>query len=186
MGVRRFRQCGLTVLAATIVGILAVTPASAGRPDHFSIDYDAVPDSLCGMSVVLDGFEHGTFQLKRRRDGTELAAFNVHFRIRVTNTATGRWLLVQFNGSSGKELKVTDEGGGIIAIVGQVAGIERYSASDGSRVFQAAGNTRVAIRIDLRNPNDPDDDVVLNEQKIKSSGLRFGAGDCDAIRALIG
>jgi hypothetical protein len=185
MKVRRFRQFGLTVLAATIAGIAAATPASAGPPDHFSIEYDGVADSLCGMRVVLDGFEHGTFHVKRRRDGTELAGFNVHYSIRVTNVATGRWLLAEFNGNN-NDLKVTDEGDGIITIIGQVAGIDRYYASDGRHVYQAAGNGRVEVRIDLMNPDDPNDDVVLNEQNVKNTGLRFGAADCDAIRALIG
>jgi hypothetical protein len=185
MKARRFRQFGRTVLTAAIVGTAAATPASAAPPEHFSIAYDGVVDSLCGMTVALDGFERGTFHVKPRPDGTELAAFNVHFSIRITNPATGRWLLAEFSGVN-KDLNVTDEGDGIITIIGQVAGIDRYYASDGSRVYQAAGNGRVEVRIDLMDPDDPNDDVVLDEQKVKDTGLRFGAADCDAIRALIG
>ena len=185
MSVRRFRQFGFAVLGTAIVGIAAATPASAGPPDHFAIEYDGVQDSLCGMAVVLDGFEHGTFLLKARSDGTELASFNVHFSIRITSAATGRWLLAESDGMN-KELKVTNEGDGIIHIVSQFGGKDRYYSSDGRRVFQAAGNSRVEVRIDLMDPDDPDDDVVLDEQKVKNSGLRFGAADCGAIRALIG
>lgn len=156
MSVRRSRQFGVAALATAIVGIAAATPAGAGPPDHFAIEYDGVE-----------------------------ASFNVHYSIRITNSATGRWLLAESDGMS-KDLKVTDEGDGIIHIVSQFGGKDRYYSSDGSRAFQAAGNGRIEVRIDLRDPTDPDDDVVLDEQKVKDTGLRLGAADCDAIRALIG
>ncbi len=137
------------------------------------------------MAVRLDGFLHGTFREKERHGGTVLAGFNEHWSIRLTNVATGRWVLSEFNGQS-KDLKIIDEGGGVITLIATVTGIDRLYASDGTRVFQAAGNSRVQVRIDLIDPDNPDDDVVLDEQTVKDAGLRFGAGDCDALRALMG
>jgi hypothetical protein len=185
MTIRRCRQCVLAVCGAIVGAISVATPVSAGPPDHIAVTYDSTADTLCDMSVVLDGFEHGTFMLKPRAGGLDLASFNGHFSIRVTNTATGRWFLAESDGMS-KDLKVTDEGGGIIRVVSQFGGKDRYYSSDGTRVFQAAGNGRHELLIDLVDPNNPDDDILLQDNTIKDTGLRFGAADCDAIVALIG
>jgi hypothetical protein len=135
------------------------------------------------MTVRLDGFVHRTFHEKQRRDGTVLGTFNEHYSIRYTNVATGRWLLTVFNGIN-KDLRVIDEGDGIITVVVAVAGIERMYAPDGTLLFKAAGTIRRGIRIDLTDRDDPDDDVMLDDQLVKWAGLRHGVADCDALRAL--
>ena len=123
------------------------------------------------MTARLDGFVHGTFHEKRRRDGIVLGTFNEHYSIRYTNVATGRWLLTVFNGIN-KDRQVIDEGEGVITVIVAVAGIERVYAPDGTLVFKAAGTTRREIRINLMDPDDPDDDVVLDDQVTKRAGMR--------------
>ena len=186
MKVRRFRRFGLALMAPVIVVTASAIPASAGPPEwHYSFEFDGAEETLCGMTARLDGFVHGTFHEKQRRDGTVLGTFNEHYSIRYTNVATGRWLLTEFNGIN-TDRQVIDEGDGIITVISAVAGIERVYTPDGTLVFKAAGTTLRAIRIDLMDPDDPDDDVVLDDRVVKRAGLRHGAADCDALRALMG
>ena len=180
------RRLGSAVLTAVFLAAASVAPASAAPPDwRFAFDFDGEEETLCGMTARLDGFIHGIFRERERRDGTVLVTVNEHWSIRYTNVATGRWLLAEFNGAS-KDLDVVDEGSGIITVVGTVNGIERVYTPDGSLLAHAAGTTRREISIDLGDPEDPEDDVALSDQVIKRAGLRSGVADCEVIRAHLG
>jgi hypothetical protein len=164
----------------------AASPAGAGPPDgHFSFDFNGSEEIVCGMTTSREGSIHGAFHEHRGRDGAMLGALNEHWSIRYTNVATGRWLLAEFNGNS-KDLQIIDEGDGIITIVVLVTGIDRVSAPDGTLVYQGTGMDRREIRIDLMDPEDPVDDVLLSDDLVKRAGRYVGAADCDALLALMG
>jgi len=182
MVLRKTLAC--VVAATSLVTASGVAAAGSGPPDHFTFDYEGARQDLCGMTVRLDGSLHGTFHEKRRRDGTILATFNEHWSIRLTNVATGRWVRSDTNGIA-RDMRVVEHADGTITILTAFSGVERYFAPDGTLVFQAAGTTRTEIRVDLADPDDPDDDVVLSEEKVKRAGLRFGSADCAALRALM-
>lgn len=175
------RLAPVAMITSVAVASLPFASAQArgGSPDwRFEITYAGEQQDLCGMTVRLDGSLHGTFHEKS-------AGFNEHWRIRLTNVDTGRWVLSETNGMA-KDLKVVDDGSGIITIIAVFAGAERYFASDGTLLFHAAGTTRRELRVDLMDPDDPDDDVLLGDDVFKRAGLRLGAADCDALRAQMG
>lgn len=172
------------ITAVTLFGTVGAPPASAGSPDHFTIAFHGERINLCGMVVRQDGVVHGTFHEKHRRDGVSLVTFNEHWSIRLTNVATGRWVLSDTNGIA-RDMRVTENADGSITVLGAFSGNERYYDADGALFFHAAGTTRTRYRIDLVDPENPDDDVLLNEQKIKRAGLRLGNADCDTLRAFL-
>ena len=173
---RQLTQIVMTTLVATALLVVAPAHAMGGPPDwRFEVTYAGEEQDLCGMTVRLDGSLHGTFHEKS-------SGFNEHWRIRLTNVDTGLWVLSETNGIA-KDLKVVDDGSGIITIIAAFAGAERYFAPDGTLLFHAAGTTRTELRIDLMDPEDPDDDVLLGADVFKRAGLRLGAADCDALRA---
>jgi hypothetical protein len=177
-------KASVILAGASVIAAACLASASPGPPDwHFAFQYEGDEQDLCGMTVRLDGSLHGTFHEKQRPDGTVLESFNEHWSIRLTNTATGRWVISELNGIA-KDLRVTHHADGSFTIIAAFSGTERYFAPDGTLVFKAAGTTRRAIRIDLKDPEDPTDDVV-NEEVIKRAGLRTGAADCEALIALM-
>src|SRR5687767_13635571 len=101
----------LTCLTAGTLVMFGAASANArgGPPDwHYTFQYDGEQQNLCGMTVRLDGFLHGTFHEKS-------SGFNEHWKIRLTNVKTGLWVLSELNGIA-KDLKVVDDGSGIITV----------------------------------------------------------------------
>ena len=163
-----FRRALRTLVAVIAILGLAAAPALGANSEprnvehrHESFDFVVEDFSICGY-VVRGEFEGRSNVVVK--DG--LTQRTDHRRF-VWRNANGTLELATAGRQA--ERSVVDNGDGTITLTSAVSGSQRFTGPDG---VIAAGNGRVVIQdvIELGDPDDPDDDVLVSSTVVSTSG----------------
>jgi hypothetical protein len=183
-------------IAAALLGVLVcalAAPAQAQRPYenlHFTGDFVST-GSECGMPVryELDFRIHVLTRVVPDSDGQAFFGME-NFRSTevVTNTVTGRWMVVDRAGSS-KEIEATHLGGTIWAFdLQQTGSLYTLRDSTGKVVLRDRGRLTLRGVFDTLGDSRPGG-IILSEEVLGMSGQFPGfdeAAACEVITRLIG
>lgn len=170
----------LVLAAVGFVSVGQAAEASAHKRSNGVVFHEHVVDSIafgfsCG-TVPFETSEVATLTIiERLRGGFSQLSVSEHGEQVFVNTISGKTATFTFD-AVGKDLHITDNGDGTITIVYMYNGIEYLAGGDSKRVFTNAGSTRREIVIDLQDPTNPEDDLVLSEDVVRSSGPRGSTG----------
>jgi hypothetical protein len=159
------RPIRLAVLIASGALLMSASSVFAAKGSHEQVRVDDTFDEeVCGIAVTTHVIVTGpvnTTSGDRVTDNT---------RVRVTWTnADGVWLRNDITGQF-REV-VTDNGDGTITIVDTNRGVhERLRSANGIEAAFDRGQIVFRTVIDLGDPEDPDDDVVVSSDIPKQAG----------------
>ena len=179
---RRRHLASILVAAVTAIGtaVALSSPASAARPlgiDHFVLDETHLEqeahEGFCPdvpFLVVWAGHSSITFKsLLRGKDGPEMFSFKISDQETYTNVDNGRTLTFLRSYGDG-DRKLSFDGTIVSGVFAGHVSMKLF-APDGRLVGIDAGSFTETFTVDLVDPEDPDDDIVI-EQTILDHGPR--------------
>jgi hypothetical protein len=170
---RLARTFGLAAGLA-IVGSMAFAGGASAKPivhTDFHDEFTETTENFCevsGLTVTLASVADRRFLFNPHGpDGLAYSHTQLRFTDVYTNeanqntvTSVGKFVI--------KELRVTDNGDGTRTILGLQAGSAAVYGPDDKAIARDPGQVRVELLVDHGGtPNDPFDDVVLNEELVK-------------------
>ena len=176
MGTARFTsRLGLLLALGVAVGALLAASASAGAAtrDSFHDEGEFTIQDFCDqpgldvdlrftMDISVHGVPHGPnglLYLLQHGTRTEV----------ITNLANGKFVRSVANVIE-KDMRVTDNGDGTLTILDLSTGNAVVYGSNGKAIARNPGQTRFVLLIDDGGtPNDPDDDVTIDQAVVKES-----------------
>jgi len=176
----------LVTATLTAIGLLFVSAAgpAVAEPQHDGVtEFDFVVDDFCGdMSVRVWGeFRGWSGLVDRGNDDLDYYRDRFHGFHNYTNLATGKTVKVVSTGPT-RDVHVRDNGDGTLTIVWKFSGHEVMYGPDGRRLGQWSGTTKWKVIADhAGTPGDSEDDVLVSETVVHSSGPR-GADKCVLVR----
>lgn len=181
----------MVIGAIGILLISTIQPADAAAPKRFADSGSEIIDGFCGdLTIKIDFTIRGSESVSARgADGLIYFGLILHGTFSWTNTANDKTFSVAFN-TNGKDLEVTDNGGGTLTIIVLATGNWKATGPDGKLLFSNPGQTRFELLVDHSGtPTDPDDDELIDERIIKGSTGRNDAQGhelCDDLHTYVG
>jgi hypothetical protein len=187
---RRSRFMSSAMAAATTLCLSAAitsVPASATllENSHKHVVLTVPDDEICGITVTTTLDIVDNFQVRLGPNGFPLLRGIDTGTITWTNEPNGQWVTHFFAGAA-KDLSVTDNGDGTIAIRYHVTGVERLTASDGASTQSVGRIVFVDVWDYNGTPADPQDDVFVSNSVESVVGPHPGFGSdffCDFVTA---
>ncbi len=176
MGTARFiRRLGMLLALGVAVGALLAASATAGAvvQDSFHDEGEFTIPDFCDqsglnvdlrftMDVSVHGVPHGPnglLYLLQHGTRTEV----------ITNLANGKSVRSVASVIE-KDMRITDNGDDTLTILDLATGNAVVYGADGKAIARNPGQTRFLLLIDDGGtPNDPDDDVTVDQQVVKGS-----------------
>lgn len=173
IGTVRFTR--VLALAIAVAALFAASATAGGAVSRDSIhdegqftitDFCDQPGLDVNLQFTLDLRVHG---VPHGSDGLlYLLQYGTRTEV-ITNLANGKTVRSVTNVLE-KDLRVTDNGDGTLTILDLATGNAVVYGPDGKAIARNPGQTRFLLLIDdAGTPNDPDDDVILDQQVVKES-----------------
>ena len=189
----------LAVACATALAAAGLAPsaAAAGSPViqnvHFNFTYTHIEQEIgecldVPFLIRHDGRSNARLQTRTRgTDGPEYFSIRYNTGDVYTNVDTGE----SFTGTTSvreADLRVTENGDGTITAVATTRAITKFHDPSGALIGIDAGRITSTYLIDLMDPVDPEDDVVLAQEHSEPSGTSSlgGAGVCELAVQFLG
>ena len=194
-GVRR-TGARAPVVAGAVVALVAVPlgfagPAAAEQPylEHYT-DHDEqfLPAGTCTSFPI--GFTHdgtGTLRFVRHGDAQYYQVDTFNDTNVFTNLDNGNTFTLSAHGVD-KDVRVTDDGTGVLTIQAHESGSFSYRGPDGRLVVHDAGTFPYTLVLDTKGTPDPDDDEELSFTPGPAHGINQSADHdlCDDLAGILG
>lgn len=166
--------------------LLSASAASAAKGSHEQLRIDdTFEEELCGIDVTTHLVVSGPINVTSNGRLTD----NTNVRLTHTN-ADGDWLRNNITGQF-REV-VTDNGDGTITVVQTHRGVhERLRSAEGLEAAFDRGQVVFTLIIDIGDPEDPEDDVLISSEVIRQAGPHPDADSefelfCEVVEDVLG
>jgi hypothetical protein len=170
---RRLRWLS-AVAGLTVAASMALTTAAWAQPTREVevLDDTFIDNNFCEVAgLTVQGDVTGEIRLlfnRRGPDGPEYVIQHVRVTVVFTNLANGN-TVTSVETSVFKDLQVTENDDGTLTILILGTGNAVVYGPDGKAIARNPGQIRDEIVVDLNDPDDPEDDILLSETRVKES-----------------
>jgi len=180
------RRVSAGFVLAMVAAVLSVQLAVAAKPIHekFEVD-DTFSENLCGIEVTTRLLIKGNVLI--RDDGTVLDTSLI--RVRWTN-ADGDWVTNMVAGPF--RFTTIENADGTVTFRTAISGVHsKLRTSEGLTAAFDRGRIIFETTVDLNDPEDPEDDVVISDEIVFQAGPHPEADSgftlfCDVIQDALG
>ena len=171
----------LAVACGTALAAVALAPAAGAAATpviqnvHFNFTYTHIEQEIgecldVPFAIRHDGRSNARLQVRTHgTDGPEYLSLRYTTGDVYTNVETGE----SFTGTTSvreADLKVTEHGDGTITVVAASRGTTKFHDPSGALIAIDSGRVTSTYLIDLMEPADPEDDIVLAEEHSEPTG----------------
>lgn len=184
MRAARALTCISSALAAVALSVAPVNAAPEHGVDHVDVAFPT--DDLCGEGLSADIHVVALVSSHVRSSASGAPLFFDNFVGTTTFTVGDRSATVSFAGPT-QDQRIVDNGDGTITLTSVTTGLISVTTdASGEIIHQVRGRIGSVLVIDVNGtPSDPDDDIVLSETPLASSGIAPEAPFCDALVAYL-